>query len=224
MKLAPSHANCPSRTSLPKRSVLRHSIVEAIVAGDDMTAIRLLDASPLLTKERAVYGATRQAPKQNFFDRILHYMYEGDTALHMAAAAYQTSIVEALIVRGADVRARNRRGAEPLHYAVDGGPGLSTWDPSAQAKIITRLIRAGADPNAVDKSGVAPLHRAVRNRCAAAVKVLIDGGADPRIPNRNGSTPMLLATQNTGRGGSGSTEAKLQQESILRLLDEHAAT
>ena len=40
--------------------------------------------------------ATRQAPKQNFFDRILHYMYEGDTALHMAAAAYQTSIVEAV--------------------------------------------------------------------------------------------------------------------------------
>jgi hypothetical protein len=109
----------------------------------------------------------------------LHYMYEGDTALHMAAAAYQTSIVEALIVRGADVRARNRRGAELLHYAVDGGPGLSTWDPSAQAKIIARLIRAGADPNAVDKSGVAPLHRAVRNRCAAAVKALIDGGAGP---------------------------------------------
>jgi ankyrin repeat protein len=197
--------------------------VEAIVAGDDVTAIRLLDASPLLAQARAGHGATRQSPKRNFFKQILHYMYEGDTALHMAAA-YQSRIVDELIARGADIRARNRRGAEPLHYAVDGGPGLLAWDESAQAKIIARLIRAGADPNAVDKSGVAQLHRAVRNRCAAAVKALIDGGADPRAPNRNGSTPMLLATQNTGKSGSGSTEAKAEQNKILRLLEEHGAT
>jgi hypothetical protein len=198
--------------------------VEVTVSGDSVTAIRMLDASPLLVQARAARGATRQAAKQSFFDRILHYMYEGDTALHMAAAAYQTCIAEELIARGADVRARNRRGAEPLHYAVDGGPGLAVWNPSAQTTIIGRLIRAGADPNAVDKSGVAPLHRAVRNRCAAAVRALIDGGADPRAPNRKGSTPMLLATQNTGRGGSGSAEAKAQQEKILRLLEEHGAT
>lgn len=197
--------------------------VEVIVAGDSVTALRLLDASPLLAKERAAHGATRQAPKQNFFDQILHYMYEGDTALHMAAAAYQIRLVDELIARGADVRARNRRGTEPLHYAVDGGPGLLAWNPSAQTKIIARLIRAGADPNAVDKSGVAPLHRAVRNRCAAAVRALIDGGADPRVSNRSGSTPMLLATRNTGRGGSGSVEAKAQQQEILRLLKEHKA-
>jgi len=151
-------------------------------------------------------------------------MYEGDTALHMAAAAYQTRIADELIARGADVHARNRRGAVPLHYAVDGGPSLPGWDPRAQAKMVARLILAGADPNAVDKSGVAPLHRAVRNRCAAAVKALIDGGADSRAPNENGSTPLVLATQNTGRGGSGSAQAKAQQEEILRLLIEHGAT
>ena len=112
--------------------------VESIVAGDSVTAVRFLDASPLLAQARAARGATRQASKQSFFDRILHYVYEGDTALHMAAAAYQTCIVEELIARGADVRARNRRGAEPLHYAVDGGPGLPAWNPSAQTKIIRR--------------------------------------------------------------------------------------
>ena len=199
------------------------AFIVATVAGDDVTAIRLLDASPLLTKHRASSGATRQYSERNFFDRIRHYIYEGDTALHMAAAAFQTSIVETLITRGAEVRARNRRGAEPLHYAVDGGPGVSAWDPGAQAKIIAKLIRAGADPNAIDKSGVAPMHRAVRNRCAAAVKALIEGGADPLAPNRNGSTPMLLATQTTGKSGAGSSEAKEQQEEILRLLDEHGA-
>ena len=50
------------------------------------------------------------------------------------------------------------------------------------------------------------------------LKALLDGGADARVKNKNGSTPMLLATQNTGRGGSGSPAAKAQQEQIVRLL------
>lgn len=195
--------------------------VRVIASGDGSAAAELLDASPLLARERAVRGATRQASKQHFFDRIRHYMYAGDTALHIAAAAYQSGIVEKLIVKGADVRTRNRRGAEPLHYAVDGGPGLPAWDPGAQTEIIARLIRAGADPNARDKSGAAALHRAVRNRSAAAVQALLEGGADPRAANGSGSTPMLLATQNTGRGGSGSAEAKAEQQAILRLLRDH---
>jgi hypothetical protein len=65
---------------------------------------------------------------------------------------------------------------------------------------------------------VTPLHRAVRTRCAAAVKALMDGGADVRARNKNGSRPGDLATRNTGRGGSGSAEAKAQQREILRLL------
>jgi len=122
------------------------AFVEVIVSGDSETAIRLLNASSDLAKERAARGAIRQAPKENFFDRIKHYINEGDTALHMAAAAKQTRIAEELISRGADVRARNRRGAEPLHYAVDGGPGSPVWDPNEQTMIIARLIRAGAVP------------------------------------------------------------------------------
>ena len=59
----------------------------------------------------ATAAFARQAAKPNFFEQILHYMYEGDTALHIAAAAYQIRIAEELIARGADVRARNRRGA-----------------------------------------------------------------------------------------------------------------
>jgi ankyrin repeat protein len=118
---------------------------------------------------------------------------------------------------------RNRRGAEPLHYAVDGIPGSRYWNPGAQAATVAALIEAGADPNAIDKSGVAPLHRAVRTRCAAAVEVLLDRGADVRRKNNNGSTPMQLATANTGRGGTGSPEAKAQQGEIVRLLEQHGA-
>src|SRR5439155_17243121 len=125
---------------------------------------------------------------------------------------------------GADVRARNRRGAEPLHYAADGNPGSRSWDPAAQADTIGVLIEAGADPNATDKSGVMPLHRAVRTRCASAVRALLDGGADPQARNGSGSIPTDLATRNTGRGGSGSPPSKVQQEEIIRLLEQRSVS
>jgi len=64
----------------------------------------------------------------------------------------------------------------------------------------------------------------VRTRCSAAVRALLDGGADPRRPNRSGSTPMKLATRPTGRGGSGSSEAKAQQAAIVQLLEQHGGT
>ena len=159
--------------------------------------------------------------KPYHIDKIGHYVYSGDTALHIAAASYREEIARKLIAIGADVHARNRRGAEPLHYAVDGMPESRVWKPDAQAATVACLIEAGADPNALDKNGATPLHRAVRTRCAVAVKVLLEGGADPRRKNKNGSTPMLLVTQNTGRGGSGSREAKAQQERIVELLQEH---
>jgi ankyrin repeat protein len=198
--------------------------VQAIVAGDAATATRMLAASPELAHERAAAGATRQEAKANFLAEIGHYIYAGDTALHIAAAAYQKRIALDLLARGADVRAKNRRGAEPLHYAADGGPGSRSWNPRAQAATIAGLIKAGADPKAVDKSGVMPLHRAVRTRCAAAVKALLEGGADPLATNRSGSTPMLLASQNTGRGSSGSPEARAQQAEIVQLLEQYGAT
>jgi len=145
-------------------------------------------------------------------------------ALHAAAAAYRPAMVRLLVAGGAQVDARNRRGAQPLHYAADGTPGSRTWNPRAQAETVTCLIDAGADPNATDKSGVRPLHRAVRTRCAAAVSALLDGGADPRGTNNRGSTPRQLATRTTGRGGSGSPEAKAQQEEILKQFQRRGVT
>ena len=193
------------------------ALMKAIVAQGD-AATRMLAASPALAMACFAEGATRHDANAHFIDAIRHYVYAGDTALHVAAAAYRDAMARELIAAGADVRARNRRGAEPLHYAADGQPGSHRWSPDAQAATIACLIAAGADPNATDKSGVAPLHRAVRTRCAAAVKALIAGGADPRRPNKNGSTPLRLAMRTTGRGGSGSPAAKAEQAQIVALL------
>jgi ankyrin repeat protein len=194
------------------------AFMQTIAAGETRLARQMLQSTPALAAEQLSVGATRAQAREFFLDDIGHYAYRGDTALHIAAAGYQIEVARALVSAGAEVAARNRRGAQPLHYAADGGPGTARWNPAAQAATISYLIAAGADPNAVDGSGVAPLHRAVRTRCAAAVGALLDAGADPERPNKNGSTPMKLATQQTGRGGSGSPEAKAQQADIIRLL------
>jgi len=199
-------------------------LMKEIVTGDAAAIERLLRMTPALANARLEEGATRQAAKENRLAGIGHYVYKGDTALHVAAAAYRADIARRLIALGGDVRARNRRGAEPLHYAADGMPGSPLWDPIAQAATVACLIGAGADPNAMDKSGVTPLHRAVRTRCTGAVRALLEGGADARRKNKNGSTPMLLATITTGRGGSGSPQSKAEQIKIARLLQEHGAS
>jgi len=198
-------------------------LMRAIVAGDAAAVSRSLAASPALASSSLSLGATRQSPREYFFDEIAHYLLEGDTPLHAAAAAHRKTIVRELVSRGADVRARNRRGAQALHYAADGIPGSARWDPNAQSDTVVALLEAGADPNAVDKGGVMPLHRAVRNRCASAVRALIEGGADVGRPNGSGSTPIQLAHWTTGRGGSGSSIAKAEQKVIVRLLLEHGA-
>ena len=138
----------------------------------------------------------------------------------MAAAAFRRPVVGLLVAHGADCRAKNRRGAEPLHYAADA----NHWAPIAQAETITFLLSIGADPNVLDKSGVAPLHRAVRTRSVPAVRALLDGGANPRASNKAGSTPLHLAVQTTGRGGSGSAHARQQQTGIIGLLLERGAS
>jgi ankyrin repeat protein len=194
------------------------TFVRAIARGDHATVSELLGKTPDLARARLAVGASRQQSEAFFLDEIGHHLYAGDTALHIAAAAYAPGIVRALVDAGADVAAVNRRGAQPLHYAVDGMPGSARWNPAAQEETVRTLVALGADPNAVDKNGSTPLHRAVRNRCAATVNALLELGADPRATNRRGSTPVQLAGWTTGRRASGSAQAKAQQHEILELL------
>lgn len=199
---------------------LLRKVLNAIASGDDQTVSGLLDNCPDIARWGLAKGATRA--ETYFLADIGLTVYAGDTALHVAAAAYQSGLVQKLIGMGADIRARNRRGAEPLHSATVGAPGERHWNPAAQAATIACLIKAGANPDAIDKAGVTPLHRAIRNRCAAAVRALLEAGAAPTRRNGNGSTAMQLATQTTGRGGTGSPEAKAQQVEIIRLLEGYS--
>jgi len=185
----------------------------AAILVDNASAVK-----KLLTADAGL--ATSLVRTAKLYDaKIFHWIYVGDTALHLAAAGYRVEIVRILLAAGADPNAaRNHRRSSPLHYAADA----NHWDPDAQADTIAYLISAGADPNALDKSGVGPLHRAVRTRSLPAVRALLDGGANPRLPNGSGSTPHDLAIHDTGRSGSGSTLARGQQARILDLLAERS--
>jgi hypothetical protein len=197
------------------------ALFDAISSRDHVGVVRMLDQAPGLVTLPLRVGASRQDPRPYFLDPIRHYVYAGDTALHVAAAANDRGLAESLVDRGAAVRAHNRRGAEPLHYAADGGPGA---DSNAQRELISFLVDAGADPNAFDKSGIAPLHRAVRDRCSGGVSALVDKGADALLTNKGGSTPLHLAVQNTGKSHSGSDAAKEEQYRIIVFLLEHGAS
>ena len=186
------------------------ALLAAIVADDHARLQALLNRDPSL--------ATRQVRKPKLYqDGILHWLYVGDTALHLAGAGYRAEIARLLLRAGANANARaNRRRSSPLHYAADGYIIGSNWDPKRQVETIQCLLQGGADINSQDMNGATPLHRAVRTRCAEAVRCLLKAGADPLLKNKPGSTPFHLAVQNTGHGGSGSANALAAQGEIIK--------
>jgi Ankyrin repeats (many copies)/Ankyrin repeats (3 copies) len=187
-----------------------HAIIRAIVEDDRERAKKLLKAD-------ATLATLLNREARLFQSQIFHWLYVGDTPLHLAAAGYRMEIVRTLLAAGADVNAAaNHRRSTPLHYAADGYINGPAWDAKRQVKTIQCLLAAGADLQAQDKNGATALHRAVRTRSAAAVSSLLKAGGNPTTKNKPGSTPFHLAVQNTGRGGSGSDVAIAAQRRIIR--------
>src|SRR5881628_2558394 len=185
------------------------AILTAILDDDRPRVKKLLKAEPRLAT--CLIDAARL-----YESTIVHWIYVGDTALHLAAAGYRVELVRLLLAAGADPNSTtNHRQSGPLHYAADGYINGPAWNAKRQVETIECLLDAGAEINAQDKNGAAPLHRAVRTRCAAAVKCLLEGGSDATLKNKSGSTPFHLAVQDTGRGGTGAEGARAAQRQII---------
>jgi len=189
-----------------------NQIISAIIDNNVVAVMTLLQVDAGL--------ATRLIRTEKLCNsRIFHWIYVGDTVLHLAAAGYRVEIVRLLLASGADPNAaQNRRRSTPLHYAADGFINGPAWDAHHQVETIRCLLNQGAGIHLQDLNGATPLHRAVRTRCAAAVNCLLDAGANPAIRNKPGSTAFHLAAQNTGRGGSGSEKARTAQREILQAF------
>src|SRR5262249_44972986 len=150
----------------------------AIVNDDRLTV------KALLARDRSLAILPIEKPRL-YAGKIFHWIYVGDTALHLAAAGYRVEIIRQLLAAGSDPNATaNHRCSSPLHYAADGYMNAAAWNGQRQVKTIQLLLEAGANLNAQDKNGATPLHRAVRTRCAAAVRCLLHAGGDPLVRNK----------------------------------------
>ena len=100
------------------------------------------------------------------------------TPLHFASTYFwDTAVIRVLLAAGAEVDARNQRGATPLHLAAGQNPTLI---------VVVELVEAGADLKARDRDGNTPLHLARRNRNAAVAHLLLELGSDPTAVNDAG--------------------------------------
>lgn len=110
-----------------------------------------------------------------------------DTALYKAVIAGDGAKVRQLILDGADVNARDKRGRTPL--MVTAGKG--------QAEIVEMLLAAGARVNAKMDGGTSALQFAAWSGDDRTVKALLGAGADPNAQSKSGTTALEAAA---GRG------------------------
>ncbi|MGB2805163.1 MAG: ankyrin repeat domain-containing protein [Candidatus Zixiibacteriota bacterium] len=114
---------------------------------------------------------------------------EGVTALMMAAWKGHATTVSLLLEKGADVRAKTRKGSTVLDYAVI----------RASSTIVTTLLAAGARPDASKA-----LWGAAFGSCnpphdtaySTIIKLLLAAGGDPNYTKDDGSTPLMVAATN----------------------------
>jgi Ankyrin repeats (many copies) len=93
------------------------SAMGAVGRRDVQVMEHMLDTSPALVVARI------KRAEECFLDDCGAQVYEGDTLLQAASFTHNAALARRLVESGADVHARNRRGAEPLHAATSGGPG-----------------------------------------------------------------------------------------------------
>ena len=104
----------------------------------------------------------------------------GNTLLHLAARNGYGTVLENLLVYGANVNARNGFGVTPLH--------LATQPPNEACAAM--LIFRGADVNAQTESGETPLHSLslggfLPERVPLAMMLMLNG-ADPELRDKDG--------------------------------------
>src|SRR5687768_2750836 len=92
---------------------LMNTILSAILDNDQVRVSTLLKSDPGLAIQRVEKAKLYES-------KIFHWLYAGDTALHLAAAGYRDEIARTLLAAGADPNeAANHRRSGPLHYAAD---------------------------------------------------------------------------------------------------------
>ena len=106
--------------------------------------------------------------------------WNGQSALHWAAAEGHGAVVEALIAGGADIRQRSNAGSTPFLFAVRKGDLQS----------VNAFLGAGVDVNEKRVDLATPLLVAIINGHEDLVDLLLDKGANPNV--EGGSTDLSV--------------------------------
>lgn len=142
---------------------------------------------------------------------------DGRTVLIAAAAHGDLDVVHTLLLRGADLNVKDKRGYTALSHAteamyedvVDALLSYPDLDPNARGlnarpallayvwrdnpERVEKLLAHGADVNAPDADGDTALHGAAQTGNTEIMKRLLDKSADPNAKNKQGGTPLMWA-------------------------------
>ena len=115
----------------------------------------------------------------------------GDTALHIVVARRDLTWITFLVAKGANVNARNGRGATPLQIAV----GMGFVDGAEL------LLQQGARVDEPDAAGETPLISAVHRRDTGLMRLLLKAGASPDRADNSGRSARDYAALD-GKGSA----------------------
>lgn len=136
-----------------------------LAQGADPNAPDAAGTTPLLFFMRSTY-----ADKKEYIEALLQAKADpnkpddmGKTPLHWLGIMHgggdrDAEIARLLLEHGADLQARDKKGATPLHSATNA------WLMSNKPNIVMFLLGAGADLHAADDAGVTPVQAAVKAR------------------------------------------------------------
>ena len=120
---------------------------------------------------------------------LAHEKYRsGRTWLHGASAAGSAAMVELLLKVGADPKAKDKAGHDPLYCVAN------ERSRAGGGEVVRALVRAGADTNALGGvKDVSALHMAARRGNVEVAEALLDCGADLEARDSKGETPLRRA-------------------------------
>lgn len=104
-------------------------------------------------------------------------------ALHVAAAGGHLTIVETLLVAGANPNIADQQSFYPLHLAAS----------KCASQIVVLLLKFKAELEATTHKGGTALHVAAATGCPDTVEVLLKNGANLEAKDSYGATPLLVA-------------------------------
>jgi ankyrin repeat protein len=109
----------------------------------------------------------------------------GETALHYAARTEDIALVQLLLDRGANIKAKNNNGRTALHIAVE----------NENTAVVQLLLDWGADVNAKDWLVETALHAAAEHGSEAIVQLLLDRGTNIETQTENEETALHYAVR-----------------------------